>query len=627
MSKFISYHYEEHLITRQNKAEAAFLADFEEKSPSLAEAMVIVNPYFINPLCALVLFKTEKKSIPTLTIHGKRNSREDIVKVFKEDTSHVIPVIGLYEGIDTKITISLSTGEQQIFNIQAHELPDGVSRCRSVMTSIDYFGTDFMFLTSAGKERTAAYDYMGDLRWLLTIPTMFDLKRLQNGNVLTGSYRYSHMPYHCTGLVEMNLLGKIYKEYRMPGDYHHDHFELENGNIMALTQEFSETSTTVEDMIALLDKETGEVLRTWDYKDFLPTDAAGSGSQSTHDWFHNNALWVDEKNNTITISGRHQDAIVNFNYDDSTINWIIGDPDTWPEDMKKYFFTPVGDNFEWQYEQHACVMCPNGDIMAFDNGRYRSKRKENYILNKDNFSRGVRYNIDTEKMEIKQVWQFGKEFGQSFFSPYISNVEFYAEGHYLIHSGGIGSIGGNASDNFAAFFTPEQLATSEYDMCSKTFEQKDGVVMYYLEVDGNFYRAERLPAYHEKENASFEKGKILGELGITPTFSTIPDVEETLEMVPAEYALSIVEEEDKLVLTGSFKRGLLVMYTLEGKENNGYYINTAAVDWLAMCSAAFLEKDVDITKFSISKRNLSGKYDIKLIIDNKKYQTGVSIFC
>ena len=42
--------------------------------------------------------------------------------------------------------------------------------------------------------------------------------------------------------------------------------------------------------------------------------------------------------------------------------------------------------------------------MLFDNGHWRSKIKENYVAAKDNFSRGVRYRIDTEKMEIEQIW-------------------------------------------------------------------------------------------------------------------------------------------------------------------------------------------------------------------------------
>ena len=112
---------------------------------------------------------------------------------------------------------------------------------------------------------------------------------MENRNIVTGSSRFCHMPYNCTGLIEINLLGKIYKEYRMPGNYHHDHFEMEDGNLLALTQDF--TRNTVEDMCVLLDRNTGAILKTWDYRKVLPMDVGGSGSQDAHDWFHNNAVW------------------------------------------------------------------------------------------------------------------------------------------------------------------------------------------------------------------------------------------------------------------------------------------------------------------------------------------------
>lgn len=68
--------------------------------------------------------------------------------------------------------------------------------------------------------------------------------------------------------------------------------------------------------------------------------------------------------------------MINLDYDTGELNWIIGDPEGWPQDMvDKYFFTPVGEGeFDWQYEQHACVVLPDGDIMLFDNGHFRAKK-------------------------------------------------------------------------------------------------------------------------------------------------------------------------------------------------------------------------------------------------------------
>ncbi len=645
MSNFVTYKYEEHLITQQNKAEAKFLEAFEKASPKLEEAHVVVNPYLVNPLAALIMFKTSSKVAATITVHGKRNSRGDLVHTFEANTSHVLPVVGLYKDFATKVTV-VAGNETKVFKIKSAPVPEDAAHCINIMTTMDYFGTDLMFLTPADKNYAVGFDYKGELRWIMTARTMFDIKRLKNGNILTGSHRYSRMPYCATGLIEMTMAGKIVKEYRMPGNYHHDHWELENGNIMALTQDYSEGKNTVEDMIALLDRNTGMVLQTWDFKDFLPQDQGGSGSQSPHDWFHNNALWVDEKNKTITLSGRHQDAIVNFSYEENggkgKLNWIIGNPDGWSADMQKYFFKPVGDleNFDWQYEQHACVVCPDGSVMAFDNGQWRAKQKEQYIRNKDNHSRGVRYRIDTDKMEIEQIWQFGKEWGQEFFSGYICNVEYYADGHYMIHSGGIGiDEEGYAPDILPALrahLANAGLNTENdedeidyYEKISKTVEEKDGVVMYFIEVPGNFYRAERLSLYHNKENAPLGDGKLIGELDITPAFGTIPEVQEVMEIVPVKYAVDVVQEEDKFVLTASFPRGSLAMWVVEGSkgDTHGYYMNTAVNKFLAMCSAAYLEADADVNKFSLSKRGLSGKYELKVIIDDKKYLTGITFVC
>ena len=625
MSDRVRYTYEDHLITQQNRAEKEFLAAFEKEKPGLDKAHVLVNPYLINPLCALILFKTAKPAKATLTIQGKRNARENITHEFPETTSHALPVIGLYEGMATKVCVKLSTGEEQCFSIQSEPLPAEVCRCRNISTSMNYFGNNFMFLTPAGKNLPTAYDYMGDIRWLLTVNTMFDIKRLQNGNILTGSHRYYYMPYNSTGLVELNLLGKIYKEYRLPGGYHHDQFEMEDGKILSLTQDF--TRGTVEDMCVLLDRETGEILKTWDYRKVLPMDVAGSGSQDAHDWFHNNAVWYDKKTHSLSFSGRHQDAIINLDYETGDLKWIVGDPDGWPEDMqKKYFFKPVGDlsKFDWQREQHACVITPSGDVMCFDNGQYRSKVKAKYIKNRDNFSRGVRYRIDTKKMEIEQVWQYGKELGESFFSPYICNVEYYAEGHYLIHSGGIGSIDGYAADMLGPFIPAGPTSV----LSSKTVEEKDGVVMYYMEVEGNFYRAEKLSPYHDGDNCAFGEGKLVGKLEVTPVFDTLAEGTETGQVIDSWHQIQIEEDEDRFVFHGRFERGSLVQILLQGdKETRPYYVNTAATWALAMCSGAFLENDERTIKKNISKEGLSGTYEIKVLIEGKIWKTGVTIHC
>ena len=115
---------------------------------------------------------------------------------------------------------------------------------------------------------------------------------------------------------------------------------------------------------------------------------------------------------------------------------------------------------------------------------------------------------------------------------------------------------------------------------------------------------------------------------MTPTFDTIPDVPESNEVIDSWHQVNIEEDEDRIVFHGRFAARSLVMVLLEGeKETRGYFINTAASYHLAMCSGAYLEDDDRVIKQNISKEGLSGKYDIKILVEDTKYQTGVSLFC
>jgi arylsulfate sulfotransferase len=147
-----------------------------------------------------------------------------------------------------------------------------------------------------------------------------------------GTDRLLMPPYHTTGLYEFGMIGKVYKEFCIPGGYHHDQFEMENGNLLILSQ--IPPRGTVEDYCVLVDRNTGEILKTWDHQALLPQyPVGGSGTQDSHDWFHNNAVWYDKKTNSLSFSGRHQDIIINRDFETGELNWIIGDPEGWPEDL------------------------------------------------------------------------------------------------------------------------------------------------------------------------------------------------------------------------------------------------------------------------------------------------------
>ncbi|MGL4361763.1 MAG: aryl-sulfate sulfotransferase [Cellulosilyticaceae bacterium] len=612
-----------HLVDVQKELEVEMLRDFKGGAFTYDAPFIKMNPYKVAPLTALVMFNTEEEVAVTVTVKGKEESA-NIAHTYKKSKEHILPVLGLYGDYENKVEIKLSSGEQSVFTIKTEKLPERVVEPTSIKTTSAYMEDNLMFVSPTGRAFCAAYDYQGECRWYLADTFVFDIKRISNGHFLIGSQRFLEKPYTTTGVVEMDMVGKMYKEFRLPGGYHHDQLEMEDGNIMILTQDF--TRGTIEDLCVLVDRETGEIIKKWDLQSVLPQEVGKSGSWTAHDWFHNNAVWYDKKTNSLSFSGRHQDIIVNVDYDTCKLNWILGDPEGWPKEMvEKYFFKPIGDGeFDWQYEQHACVITPEGDVMAFDNGQWRSKNPDKYIKNGDNFSRGVRYKIDTDNMTIEQVWQYGKERAGEFFSPYICNVEYYADGHYLIHSGGIVMEDGLPTENLMKSAVSQSVSTTRNAI---TVEVMNDEVMFEMQIPCNYYRAEKMPLYHNGENLELGDGKILGTLGVTEQFLTeIPDVKDEGNQMPEIYKAHFTEEIDRIVFNAEFEKGQLVMLLLENAtETYRYYVPTTEKTFTAICVASFQAELKRTIQMNVMKEGLKGVFNLSIIVDDEKFQTGIVV--
>lgn len=611
-----------HLISLQAEAEETMLKELREGSYTPEHPLIKYNLYQIAPLSAVIAFYTEEKTAVTVTVLGKRREG-NISHTFPRSREHVLPVLGLYSGWKNQVEIRLYRGKKTVVEIPVPDVFEGKTMLDFMDTTPEYLRDNLIFVSPASEDLATAFDYAGDARWHMNVPCVFDIKRLKNGNLLMGSSRLLQMPYYMAGLYEISPCGKIYKEYRIPGGYHHDEIEMPDGNLLCLSEDLR--SETVEDQCVLIDRESGEIIKTWDFKDILPVGAGKSGSWSEDDWFHCNAVWYDEHTDSLTFSGRHMDCMINVDFESGKLNWIIGDPKGWPKEwVDRYFFTPSGANFMWQYEQHACVITPDGDVMCFDNHHWGSKNKETYAPAKDSFSRGVRYRIDMENRTIEQVWQYGLDLGASFYSPYISNVEYYGEDHYMIHSGGIAyDQEGNPSENLGTL-----ARLNGCRMYSITVEVCGGKQMLKMQVPGNYYRAEKMKLYTDGVNLDLGQGKILGKLAVTKEIDIELPASWTGELLPASCEARIEEEPDRIVFYSKFEKGQAVELLLERKEEiHRYYISTASVQYLSMCCGTFLESDERNTKISVSKEGLHGEYYVRVIIDDKKYETGVTVSC
>ena len=602
------------LVSMQREVEENFVIEgYTFDNPN-----VIVDPYGNSPLTALVMFKTEKNVSPKVTIKGK-DKLSTYTYTFEKGKEHYLAIYGLYPGVKNKIVVEIDNNKKEL-EIETDKLPNDFILPTSIKAKKDKLDNQLYFFTPSSSGYTCAYDVNGDVRWYLSNYALWNIKKLENGHLLVSTERLINNPYYMTGLYELDFLGKVYNEYSIEGGYHHDYYELENGNFLVASDDFSSEEGTVEDYIVEIDRKTGKIVKSFDLKKLLNMDDGKSENWIEYDWFHNNSVWYDKKTNSITLSGRHQDAVINIDYTTGKLNWIIGDSTTWSKDYQKYFFKPIGKNFEWQWSQHAAEITPEGYVFLFDNGNNKSKLKNEYVEAAKSYSRGVLYKIDTSKMTIEQIYEYGKERGSSFYSPYISDVDYLEKNHYIVHSGGISYKNGKILN------VPAGLGQAD-TLKSDTVEILDNKVIFELVLPTNNYRVEKM-SFYDNYSFNLDKAKRKGTLGTTKTidnkFGFILKSSK-IDNYYKEREINIFKETDRLVVKGKFKPGTDVNVLLYKMGRILVYnIPIKKKPYTAMCVDVFTEEEsengINVTKY-INDDGLMGVYSIYLEIDGKVYST------
>lgn len=607
------------LVTLQSEYEK----DFKTNGYKIENPNIIIDPYKSSPLTALILFETKNDVTPKVTVVGK-DKNTTITHTFQNTKKHYLSIYGLYPDYENKVIIEYKEKGKQIkkeVTIKTDKLPDDFPLPTSVNSKKEELGTEFYFYTPSSKGYSCAYDMNGDVRWYLTHYAIWDNTRLKNGNMLVSTERLINTPYYMTGLYEIDMFGKIYKEYSLPGGYHHDYYEMPNGNLLVATDDFDNKYGTVEDYIVELDRKNGKIVNKIDLKNILKMTDGKSENWTSYDWFHNNSVWYDEKTNSITLSGRHQDAVINIDYNTKKLNWIIGDSKNWSKDYQKYFFKKVGENFEWQWSQHAAMITKEGYVFLFDNGNNKSKIKDNYVPADKSYSRGVMYKINKKNMTIEQIWEYGKERGSDFYSPYISDVDYLSKNHYIVHSGGIVKEDGKPSNQ------PAGLSAGNIALKSDTVELLNDKVIFELVLPTNNYRVEKMNIYNDTK-LELGKAKRVGTLGKTKITSKkygIINNTKNIKSIAKKYNIKLTKEEDRLVFSGRLKRKNNVNIILyKNLKSNYYKVKVSKHPYTALCVDIFTEEEnkngINITKY-INKEGLKGKYSIYIEIDGVIYQT------
>jgi len=478
-----------------------------------------MDPNGVTPLAGVIELTTDVPTRVTLTISGASDSR---VREFAEfQTEHYLPILGLKP--DTSYSIEVIVTDQAdeslvltpLLPVVTSPLPADFPSINVLVSDPTKMEPGFTLLDkfTRGKPTTPdatlprytiIVDNAGEVVWYSTLGANAT-RQLPNGNLF----------YLDGNVLEIDLLGNV-KQSVAPsvGQLHHDLFPTANGTLLSLTAEtvvvdgFPTSYTdpnaptrtaNVEDSPVVEFLSDGSLLNTWKLTDILDPTRIGFNSLESRplgsDWAHANAVLYDPGDDSIIVSVRHQDAVVKFSRSTGNLVWILGNHDNWPLEFQPFLLTPVGTPFEWQYHQHSQMITPSGTLLLFDNGNYRASPFDGRVLIPDdeNYSRAVEYAIDEQNMEVRQIWEYGAQIGQSYFSRSQSDADWMENtGNVLITSSATSWLGGVSSKDLGMGKWHTRIIEVDHNTpAAKVFEMEVFNPTQNSEIRS--YRSERIP--------------------------------------------------------------------------------------------------------------------------------------
>lgn len=445
-------------MERGAKRDASIEEEWRSEDYTLENPLAIQNPYDISPLTALVLFETEQPAEITVQVPGT-NEYTTLEHTYEGyNTIHQIPILGLYPDAENVVTLTAET-------------EDGQSEGKELTFETEALPEDFYNLTLQEEPRPEqmeegltyvipsagelfAVDSAGEVRFYFTTWMANNFEALENGHVLvdlrkidgnaeTGADDYDN-------LVELDLLGRPYHSHLLEianfngfEPFHHDTIELDNENWLSLIHEGS--GDYLEDEMIEIDKESGEIVHSHNFKDVFPTpyyeEYSADPEADNVDWLHPNAVWQTADGEDILLSGRNQDMIIKMTYPELEIEWILTADENWPDGERpdEYLLEPIGE-VKFPMGQHAVEEMPDQDdnpntmdIMLFDNNRYITRGHEELDAQ---YSRAAQYRIDESERTVEEIWSFGEEYGPESYAHIVSDANFLPqENNVLINYG------------------------------------------------------------------------------------------------------------------------------------------------------------------------------------------------
>jgi arylsulfate sulfotransferase len=479
---------------------------------------VYLNPSQRNPLSAEITFGTRGNATASIKVLGD-------IPIEKEFSSvgdlHHVPVLGLYPNHENKVILTVSKENVDVSDtllIQTEPLPDFLPTPEINVLNESQMEPGMHFnevhIGNAGTFNThpIIFDNNGDIRWYMDLS--------EHGKI-TWPIQFNDddtfFAVYGVTIFEYDMLGNELNRTVVEGnEMHHEVIKLPNDNYVVAVSRLGinmikngEEMKSVEDYIIEVDPTTGTIVTEWDMAEVLDVNRT-TLTDGGVDWFHMNAIWYDESDESLIVSGRNQ-GLVKVNWDNE-LQWILAPHKGWgkagrfekTEETAPYLLTAVSQNgeafpediqsgdresnqFSWSWGQHAPLILPNGNLLVFDNGYNRNFGAA------PSYSLAIEYEIDEENMTVQEVWRYGQQQGDELYSSIISDVDYLPQTGNRLFVPGVVQTSSPSYSKVIELAYPSKEVIFESTLYFKN-QLVDGPGWGNLDIN---YRAERVQLYQQ----------------------------------------------------------------------------------------------------------------------------------
>ncbi|MCR5623650.1 MAG: aryl-sulfate sulfotransferase [Lachnospiraceae bacterium] len=399
---------------RKEKLIESYLNERKYKSK---KPLIIVNPYKMSPLSAIVVFNTKKPCSASYTVHGMRDAA-DYTRVSKKVTTrHRVPIIGLFEDATNNVTIELKDENGDVmgsktFEIVTEKLPDTLKSKITPSKPLDFDDGTFLLITGGFLGSSYAFDNKCNIRYISSkLPYPYGYHLLSNGHFLyceQDQRRFNYGNAHTDIMYEMDYMGRAYKTYHNKIGFHHWAIEEEGtGNFLQSSSSF-DVDQHLENQIIEVDRNTGAVTRKINMNDYF------DGTYDTrHDWAHINSFDYIYDEDAVIASLRNVHTIVKINLKTNKIEWILNNPEFYKGTEQESLCLKPEGHHDWFFQQHAVKILSRDpknktiDIILFDN--HTGNRRPVDWFDGEKKSNVMIFRIDEKNKTVKQIKRFPTE--------------------------------------------------------------------------------------------------------------------------------------------------------------------------------------------------------------------------